>query len=87
MPAKYPKDRKVRVCQGDKVWIRPDKAHDIASRSLSSKQEREFAIKLIEEEREPHTVLVHMSSQFTGKLTVLFYGTSLTVYDSEIIRA
>lgn len=87
MPASSPKARKVRVCQGDKVWIRPDKAREIAHRSLSSQHDRDWVIDLIQQEREPHTVMVHMSSRWTGNLSVIFYGITLTVKDSEIIRA
>ena len=87
MPVSSPKTKKVRVCQGDKVWIRPDKALAIANRSLSSQNDRDWVIDLIKQEREPHTVMVHMSSRWTGNLSVMFYGITLTVKDSEIIRA
>lgn len=69
------------------MWIRPDKAREVAARSMSSKEDQDWVIGLIEEERQPHTALLHMTSSYTGKLSVMFYGITLSVYDSEIIRA
>ena len=86
MPVSWMPTSKIRVCHGDKVWIRPDKAQLIAKRSVPAKDES-WVITLIEQEREPYDVLLNLTSPLTGKLSVMFYGTTLSVYDSEIIRA
>ena len=81
---------RLRVNDGDYVFILPDRGKAIASRNTRDGTARNAILQTIREAWEHNTafpVKVGYMSRLRGYVTLDLYGEPLSVHDTEIIRA
>ena len=84
------KGYKLRVKNGDYVYILPDRGSDIAKRNSSDPLGQKDILSTVQEAWENNTafaVKVGFMSRIRGFVELDMYGTTLSVHDKEIIRA
>ncbi len=80
---------KLRVKDGDSVFILPDRAVKIAKRNARDAKTRDCIVRTIHEAWEKNAVFttkVGLLSRLRGYVEVNLYGEMLSVHDSDVIR-
>ena len=81
---------RLRVQDGDYVYVLPDRGVDIAKRNARDVKGRQAILRTIRDGWENNTaypVKVSLLSRVRGYVNVDLYGETVSVHDSEIIRA
>ena len=84
------KGYRLRVNDGDNVFILPDRAVQIAKRNARDADTRTGIVQTIREAWENNTVFaarVGWASRLWGYVYVDVFGETLSVHDSDVIRA